>query len=146
MQEQRKRCPSCSEVKPLADFYIRKSGVDAGRPLARCKPCHRTTGQHGYATKHSRRALERLVERLYNVSPERYRAMRQQQDGRCAICRELPPDGVALQVDHDHACCPGEASCGACVRGLLCGGCNRLLSNARDNVAILRAAIVYLAA
>lgn len=29
-----------------------------------------------------------------------------------------------LMVDHDHACCPGDRSCGKCVRGALCANCN----------------------
>ena len=30
-----------------------------------------------------------------------------------------------LVVDHDHTCCPaGSHSCGRCIRGLICRGCN----------------------
>lgn len=49
-------------------------------------------------------------------------------EGRCWICREEP----AEHVDHDHACCPtkgGAATCGECVRGVLCLGCNVALGH-----------------
>jgi hypothetical protein len=32
-----------------------------------------------------------------------------------------------VHVDHDHRCCPGERSCGQCVRGLAHHACNRRL-------------------
>lgn len=30
-----------------------------------------------------------------------------------------------LVVDHNHNCCPGKTSCGECIRGVLCGACNK---------------------
>ena len=50
-----------------------------------------------------------------------------------------------LHVDHDHACCPGKKSCGECVRGLLCGRCNRALGLMDDDLERLRRAVTYLA-
>jgi|SRR5690349_2746341 len=61
------------------------------------------------------------LRRTYNRTVEWFDQTFKEQEGRCAICgRE-----AALSVDHDHNCCPGEKSCGECVRGLLCTICNR---------------------
>ena len=57
---------------------------------------------------------------------EQYDALLSAQGGVCAICSR-PPTKQFLAVDHDHACCPGSRTCGQCVRGLLCGHCNRQL-------------------
>jgi len=48
----------------------------------------------------------------------------------CDLCGErlrYRKSGTArdAQVDHDHACCPGAVSCGRCVRGFICAGCNQ---------------------
>lgn len=43
----------------------------------------------------------------------------------CQICGEVPE--VNYHVDHDHACCPGNGSCGKCVRGVVCVRCNMLV-------------------
>ena len=61
----------------------------------------------------------------------------------CQICGTT--EGT-LHVDHDHACCPGQkACCGKCVRGLLCGSCNRGLGLFRDDLQRVTAAAAYLA-
>jgi len=49
-----------------------------------------------------------------------------------------------LSIDHDHACCPGAKSCGDCVRGALCTGCNVGLGAFRDSVDKLALAVKYL--
>lgn len=71
-----------------------------------------------------------------------YEAMLSNQNEACAICEQKFVD--TPNVDHDHDCCSGWKSCGACVRGLLCKGCNAALGIFKDDIAILRSAITYL--
>jgi recombination endonuclease VII len=68
------------------------------------------------------------------------------QGGRCAACGSDDPGTRWGQfgIDHDHACCPGRRSCGECVRGLLCSGCNTALAHVKDDVQRLKSLIVYL--
>ncbi|GAA4462571.1 endonuclease VII domain-containing protein [Phytohabitans houttuyneae] len=72
----------------------------------------------------------RRLWRLYRLTLSRYDEILAEQGGGCGICGTLTAscDGKAFAVDHDHRCCPErQRSCGECVRGLLCGGCNGLL-------------------
>ena len=72
---------------------------------------------------------------VYRISVADYDAMRQRQNGVCAICKR---SGQALCVDHCHAC--GK------VRGLLCGKCNSVLGFCDDSPAHLLMAAAYLRA
>jgi hypothetical protein len=91
-----------------------------------------------------RRAMYRRDNlRRWGITPEQYDAMLAAQDGGCAICAE-PPGTENLHIDHDHACCPGQRSCGKCLRGLLCSNCNTALGLFCDDTALLRAAQRYL--
>lgn len=53
-----------------------------------------------------------------------------------------------LHLDHDHKCCPykknGTRSCGLCVRGWLCQGCNTSLGNLQENPRRIQGLLEYL--
>lgn len=74
--------------------------------------------------------------RQYGLTPEDYQLLMDQQDGKCAICRETCSSGNRLSVDHDH-----ETNQ---VRGLLCRSCNRGLGLLKDNPLVLMRAWEYL--
>ena len=63
------------------------------------------------------------------------------QGGGCAVCgrRDRP-----LELDHDHRHCPGTKGCRQCVRGAVCGRCNRSIWGLGDDIAIARRLVGYL--
>ena len=68
----------------------------------------------------------------YGITPELFDAVLVAQGGVCAICERDLFDDHFTCVDHDHSCCPGKQTCGACVRGLLCRVCNVWLRSLED--------------
>lgn len=64
----------------------------------------------------------------YGLTQEQFDLMLEAQGYSCAMGGEPFKDGDLICIDHDHACCPDEkASCGRCLRGLLCVSCNTAL-------------------
>lgn len=81
----------------------------------------------------------------YNLSLDDYHELLKSQDYSCKICNGKDTSyRKRLSVDHDHNCCPGEGSCGKCIRGLLCHHCNSGLGNAKDSIETLQKMIDYL--
>lgn len=81
--------------------------------------------------------------RRYGITQQQYDAA---MDAGCAICGARDRK---LHVDHDHSCCPqhgghGPKTCGECVRGLICGPCNRGLGLFGDDPDLLTSAAEYL--
>ncbi len=76
----------------------------------------------------------------YRMTLSAYEALLSKQGGHCACCSATDN----LTVDHDHSCCPGEDSCGKCIRGILCTNCNTCLGGAKDDLGTLRALMEYL--
>ena len=66
---------------------------------------------------------DRALKALYHTDINWHNAKMAEQNGHCALC-EFVPGERHLHADHDHGCCPGNKSCGKCLRGLLCSKCN----------------------
>lgn len=119
-----KACKDCGSVKRPRPH-----------PGPRCTTCHR---QRRKDVSEARRLA--YVAKQYNLTPERYKALTERYGGQCWQCRKRK----GRQVDHDHKCCAGKTSCGRCVRGLLCGPCNKFLGLIGDSISILLNGVDYL--
>lgn len=138
-------CNACGDEElTLAAYY-----PDKGCVLGRRKTCiacvlEKQTGQRARRGPDYDRDAKRR--RNFKLTPEGFNSLFASQGNRCAICRRADTGTVrAWHVDHDHACCPEPGkSCGACIRGILCHGCNLVLGHSKDDAALLRAAAEYL--
>jgi hypothetical protein len=84
------------------------------------------------------RSRKHILFRKYGLTVEKYDAMHEAQQYRCAICGHRPEaDQLRLRVDHNHET--------GTVRALLCVTCNSLIGFAKEDPEILRSALNYLA-
>lgn len=165
-----KKCSKCKKELQLSEFWKDKYKKDGLRSA--CKNCNANDKEYlrNYnlktkdrrkeyrkqnsekLNKSSREWQKNNPERVkllkkrsnlkkYGLTVEQYESILKSQGSACAICKSVK----YLQIDHDHKCCPDQASsCGKCVRGVLCRNCNTLLGNAKDSTNILIMAIRYL--
>lgn len=95
--------------------------------------------------------IEKIInsqrKRLYKLTEDQALSLFNTQHGKCGICdRPLEFYSKYTHLDHDHSCCPGQKSCGQCVRGFLCSSCNKGLGFFKESPASLHSAIRYLEA
>lgn len=155
-----KLCKDCGETKEITEFAPKRKSFSTY-----CRPCTKIRQRANYLKNHEarkeygrnnhqknlaenqRKARERQINKKYGLTLERYNEMLEEQGGVCKICGKVGGAKhmlTPLVVDHDHSCCPGETTCGNCVRGLLCAGCNAGIGFLRDDPNILMAAAAYL--
>ena len=168
-----KQCRKCKEVKPISEFFVWKRNKDGLDPHCKvCKRLFNLASyrKHSierrakskewadahkdeirayskkhrelYPEKYKLQATRRKIA-SYGITLEQYGELLESQGGVCAVCGQ-PPKIRRLAIDHDHKCCPPEKSCGKCIRGLLCGNCNRFLGHSKESVENLESAIRYL--
>lgn len=116
-----KQCTRCRKWLAESEFTRHSTTLDG---LSReCRECQR----------------DQMLQRKYKITLAEYDERLAKQGGHCATC----PATERLHVDHDHACCPGDISCGKCVRGILCGECNAVLGYVQDSPAVLSNLVTY---
>lgn len=76
-----------------------------------------------------------MLKMFFNTDLKWYFEKLEEQNGCCGICHRGDPGGGRkyFSIDHDHKCCNGKKSCGKCLRGLLCKGCNYFLGYAENS-------------
>lgn len=129
-----KACLKCGNIKFLKDFpFIDK---EKGYRHSNCRKCQnkiRTISRNAQPEKEFLRKRKYDLKKKYDLTPEDYSQMFENQQGKCQICNL---SFNKLSVDHNHLTSK--------VRGLLCNKCNVILGLAKDNVEILQAGVLYL--
>lgn len=133
-----KTCTVCNESKEETEFHFRSR--EKGTRMNQCKSCGNERARVSYR-KNGGYEYAKTKKIRHGLTYEEFIARCEAQDWTCLIClRECDK----LVVDHDHECCSGTYSCGKCIRGLICGDCNRGLGGFRDDTQSLLAAVDYL--
>lgn len=149
-----RRCADCKIIKPLSDFYFRKT---SGRtvPYSYCRDCtrdrtRRYKNSHPDSVKASQRrsylkqkekprdysrGWEYKIRTKYGIDAAEYERLFIESGGVCAICGG-DNDGERLCVDHCHDT--------GTIRGLLCKKCNMGLGNFGDDPGLILRAAQYL--
>lgn len=135
-------------TKHYARFLRRADGStdDPVRALG-CseEDCEGAHHAKGLCNKHWARGRSRRNHLYYSfrMTEEQWDDLFESQGRRCPVCLcEEPPENWTRgwHVHHDHACCPGDRSCGECVVAILCGPCNVGMGLMRDDADRLQRA------
>lgn len=95
----------CGRTLPLSDFH---KGTTSVGLHSLCRDCARESG----------------LKYKYGLSAAAWESLFDSQGRCCAVCRTSDAGRKGWATDHDHGCCPGQATCGRCIRSIVCNGCN----------------------
>jgi hypothetical protein len=126
-------------------YHVSAENMEARRVYRRAHP---STQKPDAKKKSARKA--RIT--AYGITVEQFTRLLENQGYACAMCFE-PFDAEQLDgeqpihIDHDHGCCSTKnRSCGQCVRGLLCHGCNVSLGHIERKLELAQAYLASQAA
>ena len=118
------------------------------KPLRHCIVCNEefshNSSMHRICSDKCIRVHRRHVRLAsYGLTPQDFEEILRQQGGGCAICQTKDTERWA--IDHDHACCQNNKTCGKCIRGILCFPCNQALGLFKDSAENIARALNYIA-
>jgi hypothetical protein len=141
----KKICIKCSQEKKLELFRKQKANKSGYANV--CKKCHSNYMTAYYAKNPDKNAEKVRMNSNYKpgwvrhkLSEKYYNELFNLYQGKCHSCK----DNEVTNVDHDHACCDKPRSCGKCVRGLLCHGCNTALGLLKDDPKKIKSLLDYI--
>lgn len=105
-------------------LYCKRDITDLRRDALYCD------GTCGNAYNRAKRgsARDSHLKSRYGISSLEWEEMFNRQGRKCLICHRTEKQVTHWHTDHDHSCCSGRTkTCGKCVRGILCRGCNTKL-------------------
>lgn len=132
-----KICTTCKSEKELSEFF--KSSSRKGGYEHRCKECKVAINRISYLRNKESIKL-RAIKRKYNLDSEEYLDM---MASGCEVCGSFDN----LCIDHDHNCCDtygSQATCGKCVRGVLCRRCNIAEGLYKDDGVFVKNLVKYM--
>lgn len=147
MSEETRECRKCNEVKPIDDFYLKKSAttVSGFHRKWSCKACDSSLARQWSKGNPDRARLNKWRSDLkvkYGINEEQWWEIFDKQGGCCAICEERETSrhssGTVFRMSVDHCHTTGK------IRGILCNNCNRAVGLLKDNAQLLRKAADYL--
>jgi hypothetical protein len=141
-----RRCQKCKDLKLLNEFFVRNK--ERKLKSTYCKTCFQQINNEYKKNnpitkkeiskreyqKNKRNYLNSNYKRKYGISHDEYDEIVKKQEGVCYICNLKPK--TKLFIDHCHS--TGK------IRDLLCGNCNRLIGESKENIQVLLNAIKYL--
>lgn len=127
-----KICSKCKQNKSLDDYYKNQ--------MSWCKLCNNESSAKWRAAnpdKKSKISRTYHIKSKYNLTDDKYSAMI---INGCEVCGSFDK----LCIDHDHLCCPGQKTCGKCIRGILCNDCNVAEGRLKSDKELVKALLRYL--
>ena len=145
-------CVKCKIEKTVDMFSVKPTKLGHSKECKKCWSEYMKTYYKNNPNQYNKhKGYVKINDSVYKtarwrhgLTKEKFDELWNKFDGLCWSCQENP----ANAIDHDHSCCPtnqaNRRTCGDCVRGLLCNGCNTSLGLLKESKQRILRLVDYL--